>query len=72
MTAACRLNPWAPTHLAMALFIMVGTPAAAQQSEKNRGDLLEELAQAETDYQSAPGDNSNRRVYADVLFKASD
>ena len=69
MTAACRRNPWAPTHLAMALFIMVGTTAAAQQREKNRGDFLKELAQAETDYQSAPGDNSNRRVYADALFK---
>ncbi len=69
MTAARRLTPWGPTHLAMVFFIMIGTMADAQQSEKNRGDLLTELAQAETDYQSAPGDDSNRRVYADVLFK---
>ena len=63
------LNPWGPTHLTMAFFIMIGTPADAQQNEKNRGDLLEELARAETDYQSAPGDDRNRRAYADVLFK---
>ncbi|MCH7489068.1 MAG: retropepsin-like domain-containing protein [Gemmatimonadetes bacterium] len=70
MTAAGRPTLWGPTHLAMALFTMIGTTTAdAQQSQKNRGDLLEELAQAETDYQSAPGDDSNRRVYADLLFK---
>lgn len=71
MTAARGAGIRKRGFLPVAVFVIAigGRAEALQQGEKNRGDVLKELEQVESKYQTAPGDDENRRAYADLLFE---
>lgn len=69
MATGRERNSWVPVLFLMVLCIMISTSVQAADGVKLRGEVEKELGPIEDTYRAAPGDDNNRRAYADILFK---
>ena len=69
MTPTHPMSSWIWLLLAVALLATLGAVAQADEGGKLRTEVEAELPPIEAAYLAAPGDNGNRRAYAEILYK---
>ena len=69
MTPTHPMSSWIRFFLAVVLIATLGPVAQADEGGKLRSEVEAELPPIEAAYLAAPGDDGNRRAYAEILFK---
>jgi hypothetical protein len=69
MTPIHRMISWGPMVMALALVITPIVSSPPEEGKQLRSDVEANLGTIGAAYRAAPGDDGNRRAYADILFK---
>ncbi len=69
MTPTHPMSSWIRFFLAVVLIATLGPVAQADEGGKLRSEVEAELPPIEAAYLAAPGDDGNRRAYAEILYR---